>query len=122
MGVGSNSNKIFALMGSNTGASCGGRVSSIAEDGFPDESPQVGPECTEIGNDTDLCIPPMIASVIARFATTMTAMTSFPQKFTDVSCSSQGFNTFNRKLDVSSKVPNFPGLDIPTKIVSVYRK
>merc|ERR1719464_119116 len=68
MGPGSN----IALMGSNTGASCGGRVSSIAEDGFPDESPQVGPECTEIGNDTDLCIPPVIASVIARFATTMT--------------------------------------------------
>merc|ERR1719464_561060 len=119
MGPGSN----IALMGSNTGASCGGRVSSIAEDGFPDESPQVGPECTEIGNDTDLCIPPgMVARMIARVATTMTAMTSFPQKFTDVSCASQGFNTFNRQVDVSSKVPDLPNFLIPTKIVSVYRK
>merc|ERR1712241_1432452 len=127
--MGNGSNAQGALMPSDggggsfiMGAGCA-RVSSIDVDGFPDQSPRVGPECTEVGGDEgDMCIPPMIAPIIARFATMMSALGGFPQTFTAESCSSKGFNTFNRNVDISSKVDPPPGLIIPSKMVRVFRE
>jgi len=110
-----------ALMVSNAGASCA-RVSSIADEGYPDQSQKFGPECTEIGDDFAQCIPPRVAPIIISFANTLSAVSPFPQMFTTKSCSSQGFDSFNRNVDIKDVIGNPGNFVIPTTLVRVYRK